>query len=140
MTTLEPVPDGFSPHLHRWELAVPDVVSDVLDDEAVIINLDTGMYFRATGRSSLVWSAVIDGADVGAVADERRDELSEFVGELAGHGLIRPRDTAPEGAPPLPDWPAGSLAIESHADLQDLLALDPVHDVETAAGWPHQPT
>lgn len=125
-----------------YEINAPDVVSDLLDDEVVIINLDTGMYFRATGASAAVWEALIAGADP-APADSDADadadrELAAFVEQLRAHALVRPC-SAPGDAPALPPWTPGELALEVHEDLKDLLALDPVHDVDTATGWPRQP-
>ena len=123
--------------MQRYELNEPDVVSDLLDGEVVIINLDTGVYFRGTGSTAEVWQAVIDGADPAALGDERAAELSVFVGSLVDAGLVRPRSTA--SAAVFPEWAVGSLSLESHSDLQDLLALDPVHDVDSATGWPATP-
>lgn len=117
------------------------MVSDVLDDEAVIINLDTGVYFQAVGDASRTWVSIIDGADTSVDLDRtRRDELDRFVDVLVEHGLVRPRSGSVGSDVALPAWAPGSLILESHDDLQDLLALDPVHDVESAAGWPQQPT
>lgn len=124
-----------------FELNSPDVVSDVLDGEAVIINLDTGMYFRAAGDACGVWSAIIDGADPSSAPEPARAELGAFVEKLTEHELVRTRSGDASGdSSGLPAFAAGSLVIESHADLQDLLALDPVHDVESTTGWPQQPT
>jgi hypothetical protein len=125
----------------RWELAAPDVVSDVLDDEAVIINLDTGVYFQAVGDASRTWVSIIGGADTSVDLDPgRRDELDGFIALLIGHGLVRARSGSDGTVAELPAWAPGSLILDSHEDLQDLLALDPVHDVESAVGWPRQPT
>ena len=30
--------------------------------------------------------------------------------------------------------------VETFADLQDLIVLDPVHEVDATAGWPNRPT
>ena len=125
----------------RWELAAPDVVSDVLDDEAVIINLDTGVYFQAVGDASRIWVSVINGADTCIALDEGpRQELDQFVSLLVGHGLVRPRSEGDSPGTVLSEWAVGALILDSHDDLQDLLALDPVHDVESTAGWPQQPS
>jgi len=41
------------------------------------------------------------------------------------------------GAPPLP---AGTVfappVLEVYTDMQDLLLLDPIHDVDETVGWP----
>jgi hypothetical protein len=122
-----------------YELSAPDVVSDMLGDEVVIINLDTGMYFRAVGPAAHVWQALIEGASPGSVPADQRLELDSYVSLLAGHDLIRRRQT--DGThDPYPAWSPGALTLETHDDLKDLLALDPVHDVNTASGWPEQPT
>lgn len=124
----------------RYELNDPDVVSDVLDGEAVIINLDTGVYFRATGDACTVWEAVIGGAASDTVGESGREEFERLLASLTSGALIRPRsDAAPATVDAVPRFAPGSLVLDSHDDLQDLLALDPVHDVESAAGWPEQP-
>ena len=109
------------------------LTNNILEPEDIVF-VDTGVYFRGTGSTAEVWQAVIDGADPSTLDDVRAADLAAFVAAAAESGLVRPRAT--EGTATFPDWAVGSLSLESHHDLQDLLALDPVHDVDSATGWP----
>jgi hypothetical protein len=64
------------------------------------------------------------------------DDILRFVDQLIQEGLITP---AQQATPPLPiDAPAGDYAppaFEIFSDMQEILLLDPVHDVD-ASGWP----
>jgi hypothetical protein len=75
-------------------------------------------------------------------------EIEAFVLDVEARGLVRPLDPgvrpplranaepAPPAAPGVAATPWTTPVLESHHDLEDLLLLDPVHDV-TSAGWPH---
>ena len=65
--------------------------------------------------------------------------LSGFLKALLAEQLIRraPGSLAPS-APieSLAPWPADALRFERFTDMQDLLVLDPIHEVDEEAGWP----
>jgi hypothetical protein len=82
----------------------PDVVFRELDGEAVILNLESGMYFGLDEVGTRIWQLIqehgalqrvfetmCDEFDVGSDALER--DLLELVDELCAKGLVR---TAPE--------------------------------------------
>ena len=67
------------------------------------------------------------------------DAVIEFVGRLVDEGLVRP---APDGHPSTPIPEAGGAGgpftrptITVYSDMEDLLLLDPIHDVDET-GWP----
>lgn len=128
----------------------PAVVGEVIDGEAVIMDLATGHYYSAEGVGASIWSAIDAGvsratlsgwlgerypAESGALAGA----LDAFVAELCAHALVIevPGDEASLDAPPLA-LPAGRFVapvLNSYTDMEELLQLDPVHDVDEA-GWP----
>jgi PqqD family protein of HPr-rel-A system len=58
------------------QLAIPDnVVYEVLDDEAVILNLESGVYFTLDPVATRIWSLIAERADRAAI---RRAMLEEF--------------------------------------------------------------
>lgn len=118
-----------------YEIAAPDVIADTLNDEVVIINLDTGSYFRLTGDAATAWAIVTAGVDTDDVPAAVRRESERFVGVLVENGLLRPTYRAAVIEGDL-TWPDGALDVEVYDDLQDLLNLDPVHDVPEGAEWP----
>jgi hypothetical protein len=133
------------------------VTHEIIDGEAVIINLDTGNYYSLVETGSLIWSLVDKGASTsdvqnlvqqtyqGDAADIDRG-VQELLGQLQQENLIVPVDVAP--AVDLTELQQILPASNGHAkpsfnppllnkysDMQELLLLDPIHDVDEA-GWP----
>jgi len=118
--------------------------------------------FRAFAHGASVHEVhtlLTDGATPAAVIE---DDLATFVDELVDAGLVEAREPAtgpatggPDGVEPDAPGPAASdLAVpdagatttryeaprlETHTDLEDLMLLDPVHDVD-GMGWPRART
>jgi hypothetical protein len=142
----------------RFRVNAPDVINEVIDGEAIVLHLGTGRYFSARGCGAEVWSWLSASIGVAAVVDaltltyEAAPEViaaavDDFVGYLSQEGLIAPLsdDQAREVAAPSPKVaettdprpPFEPPAMETFSDLEDLLLLDPVHEVSTELGWPH---
>ena len=82
-------------------LTVPDdVLSRVLDDEAVLLDLASGTYFGLNEVGTEIWQLIAEGrtvAEVRAALLERFEvdeatvqaDLERLVGELSERGLVR---------------------------------------------------
>lgn len=125
------------------------VVSDVIEGEAVIINLESGSYYSFNSTGSALWSILQHGpaspSDIAAElagrysgeADTIRDAVDASLKQLLDEGLIieSPRGSASAAQPPgtspadAPAFVAPSLEI--HTDMQDFLLVDPIHEVDT---------
>ncbi len=135
-----------------FRINAPTVLSETIDGEVVILNLDSGNYFNTMGSGAVIWEAIQSGlalpaieaglaARYGLPADEARAVLGRFVEELSDHALIMPHDEAV-----VADVNGATLFSEAgeaftppelgvHSDMQDLLLLDPIHEVDEM-GWP----
>ena len=124
------------------------VTHEIFDGEVLAVNLDTGTYYSMPGLGGLVWTWVVEGVKLRDVArlllitctdvpESMAKELETFVSKLETHGLILPSADEPSQAPAAPTdkRPFEPLHLEIYTDMQDLLLLDPIHDVEEA-GWP----
>ena len=130
----------------RFEVNKPDVVDESVDGEVLIVHLGTGAYYSARGTGDLVWQMVANGATCeaaasalgnGAAVELALPAVERFVGQLVAEGLIRPRTSPPREAPVLsPPVTFAEPLLEKFTDMQDLLLLDPIHDVEDE-GWPN---
>lgn len=135
-----------------WLIDPNKVMSEILDGEAVIIDLATGSYHAAAGVAGTVWEGMVCGHSLDRImGDVRRSHtdvpadaetaVRTFIDSVVAAGLAQPATNAgstsdsrvPAGPEPTP-WSVPVL--ESHDDLADLMLLDPVHDV-TNLGWPH---
>jgi hypothetical protein len=131
----------------------PTVRHERLEDEVIAIDLESGAYFALDDVAAVCWSILAGGGTVDAAVDAtaaRFDVASEtaqhdiehFVEELVRVGLLGPADRPPVPAA-VPDAPPELRAyrppaIERFDDLEELLVLDPIHEVDEA-GWPAAP-
>jgi hypothetical protein len=135
----------------------PSVISESIDDEVVIIALSTGTYYSLRSTAARAWDALVAGGSTEAVAADLATafvtddvavgaEVDAFVARLVADGLVVEADDQP--AHPTPTQPAAPmpapatllpwdpLVVETFTDMQELILLDPVHEVEPGHGWP----
>lgn len=127
------------------------MIHEAIDGEVVMINLENGKYYSLRGSGARVWAGVAGLAGVDEIAadlartyvgaDEAGAAVAAFLAELEGEELIVPSTANPGPAAPsepldaVPD-PFQPPVLERFTDMQDLLLLDPVHEVDEAQGWP----
>lgn len=131
-----------------FELAGKEVVVETFVDEAVALHLGTGRYYSINMSGAEILDLIGTGNDLdGVVAyiatrygTDRHvvdGPVADFVGQLLEEGLIRSTAGAsaslPEG--PRSSEPFAAPTISVYTDMEDLLLLDPVHDVDET-GWP----
>lgn len=130
-----------------YQIQGPDITYETFESEVLIINLGNGSYHSLRGTAVPIWPALVAGHTPEAIAAlwagtaEQREAVSAFARQLADAGLIAPRtEPAPAAPPDRPAaWPDFSTPqLESYTDMQDILMLDPIHEVDMS-GWPRQP-
>jgi len=132
-----------------------NVVSDVIDGEAVIINLETGKYFSLRESGAEIWTALSEGASVPELVElVRRSyegdwhvmvrDVVALVSELQREGLVVAGTDSIDGAAleqlreqtAVGDRPYVPPRLEIFTDMQDFLLVDPIHEVDER-GLPH---
>lgn len=129
----------------------PDVVSETIDGETVIINLYKGLYYNLNPVGSLIWTLIEAGTAQTDImqtlqqhypqfTDTDRVSVTQLCDRLIAEELVIPSDTSLTAEVPALSAPPNFEApvLYKYADMQDLLALDPIHDVDET-GWPNQP-
>ena len=118
--------------------------------EVVILNVDQGSYFALGGWALDIWPALIERCPLDRIADaiaRRYDvpvatigsELDGLVARLKEERILLealPSDAGPALGLTVATGALQPLTFEKHVDLQDLLTLDPIHDVDPEQGWP----
>ena len=139
------------PHV-PLRIANRNVFSKVFDDEAVVLDSVNGVYFSLRGTGVDIWRLIEDnatGAQISEALSARYDAPQEDIARAAGdllEELTRAELIVPD---PSLEANGASLAatekrpfaapeIERFTDMQQLLLLDPIHEVEDG-GWPHTP-
>jgi hypothetical protein len=116
-----------------------DVSAKVLDGEAVIINLSTGVYFSASGTGALAWALLQAGHDRAGIAqgvaerfgvpvDQVDADLDPFLTDLRSHDLVVAGVAEADPATVEIDVDGAAYTppvLEVYTDMSDLLALDP---------------
>lgn len=128
----------------------PAVVDESIDGEVIIVNLDKGLYFSIDGVGAYIWSMIGAGRTVEEIhawiddafgdSAEFDADVDAFLGDLETNLLVTPTDTEPSdlsGAPENPPAGYDKPMLHVYSDMEELLLLDPIHDVDPAAGWPH---
>jgi hypothetical protein len=134
-------------------IASANIHSKVFDDEVVVLEMSSGTYFSLRGSGVQVWLLVEKNASAAGIAealaashDAPKSEIATAVDalleELIGAGLIvadPSMERGGDGAQPSERTPFRPPEVERFTDMQDLLLLDPIHEVDDISGWPHTP-
>jgi len=149
---------GGNIHGSRITVNVPQVIHESIDGEVIIIDLSTGTYYSLKDTAAEAWELIqrpagIDGATMIEVFERRygvpRSELEASLGgflkDLTDEGLVvhaegpgnRVGDTHQSMNGEVSHFTAP--VIEKFTDMQDLVLLDPVHEVHEM-GWPQART
>lgn len=138
----------------RYRLNEPDVSAEVFDEEVLAINLKSGHYHSLRGLGVSLWQGLMEGfsteelvssmvARFPECADTAASETVAYVAQLEAASLIVPStDSAPPSTTPgvpTTGTPYASPVVESYTDMQELLLIDPIHEVDVYTGWPQKP-
>lgn len=138
-----------------------EVVSQVIDDEAIIINMNTGCYYSLDKTGAEIWNCIgqiSTVAEIVGMLECRYDcgeadvatKVEKLLGELEAEQLIEQLQGEHPGnlsqmahQPASQDDTEKTRAIfeeprfEKHSDMRDFLLVDPIHQVDDR-GWPHK--
>ena len=141
-----------------FQINSPHVIHEIIDGEAVLVNLESGSYYSIDNIGAVVWDYVEKGLSssqiveaVAAQYDGKAADIDQGVQnlftQLQAEQLIVPIESSPTNghAPALnaaangPDKPPFEAPVlHKYTDMEDLLLLDPIHDVDET-GWPNLP-
>lgn len=127
----------------------PTIVSENFDNEVIIVNMSRGHYYSLRDSSFHIWQGLEAGLSrdallahltttYGVDTEAIRQPVRNFLDQLEAEGLIL--EGTPTNVSPLPT-PLNQQSftpptLEIYTDMTDLLALDPIHDVNPVEGWP----
>src|SRR5581483_3831599 len=133
----------------------PHIIHEVIEGEAILVNLESGAYYSTDQAGAAVWDAIANGLSVNQTIARLADQYDgdpqairagvlALVSELEQEGLILPHDASPANdaaltpsAPRSDKPPFVAPVLRKYTDLAELLLLDPIHDVDDS-GWPNR--
>ena len=137
--------------MSQFEVNAPHIVGEVIDGEAIIMDLKSGHYYSCLNIGAAIWRGIEAGMDTAGLpgllrgrfpdsGDEVARDVAAFLAQLQEYQLIRPAGPDAAGSGTTGDLFDGidayaSPELQAYTDMKDLLLLDPVHEVDDA-GWP----
>jgi hypothetical protein len=134
----------------RYTVFDQNIVCDIFGDEVVLVNLETGVYYSFMNSAAQVWTRIQNQYTIAEIVSDFEllysnssediiPAVKSFVDNLLLLKLIK-TSTLTERIlinvkSDLTKTAFAEPLIETFSDLQDILLLDPVHDVDQK-GWP----
>jgi hypothetical protein len=138
----------------RVDPNVAEVAAKVIDGEAIIMNLSSGLYYSMDNVGAAIWELIARRYSVREVADVIADrygvdreraagDVQRLVQELLDEHLVAPTTldrerVATPSSPSAPPPPYEPPRLQKYTDMADMLALDPpmpnLRDGANAAG------
>ena len=142
---------------YRLKINEPNIVHENVDGETIILNLDSGNYYSIVDVGADIWNYIEKGAPISEIMPLIRENyecfqggeenaVNSFINQLQQEGLVIPIDDKLNASLLPRNWKEQITAkknkavfnapvLNKYSDMQDLLLLDPIHEVD-ATGWP----
>ena len=131
------------------------VIFEKFDHEIILINLENGNYFSIRQVALIIWELIEKGLDRSSVIstiakiynttfEKIENDLTKFFEELLKESLIGITESAnnvfdtnvKDETIEKQNKPYSKPVLEIYKDMQDLILLDPIHEVDDT-GWPN---
>jgi len=137
-------------NLRRYNIYDNNIISDVFGEEVVLVNLESGVYYSLRYSAAQIWIRLINQyspteifADLIQIyrVDENdlMSDINLFFTQLLEDKIIKIASETEKKSIEFNSKeilvPYTSPVLETFSDMQEILLLDPVHDVDKA-GWP----
>lgn len=131
--------------MKKYIVNTKQAISEDTEGETVVINLETGSYYNLNSEASKIWQYLLKGTDIGVLKTKLKpvnssaideSKIDEFIEKLIAESLIAETEIANSLPQADIEIDFANIVIETYTDMQDMLGLDPIHEVEEEAGWP----
>jgi hypothetical protein len=138
----------------RFRVNAPNVVHETIDGEVVIVHLKKGDYYSLVKVGANIWENLTKGLARGEIIAEMfknydgnqeviEEAVNDFIGKLEDEEIIlvdesngfKTSSVVTETDNNVEKLSFEVPTLDKYTDMEELLALDPIHDVEEA-GWP----
>jgi hypothetical protein len=139
----------------RYRVNNPKVVSETIDGEVVMINLESGSYYSTDRIGAEIWNFIEQCTTPGEILhsmSQRYDgspkdievAVLDFMKQLKEEKLIVADGGGEVASNPIVPAQAAAArnpfvkpSVQKYDDMQELLLADPIHDFDEA-GWPNK--
>ncbi|VXD24269.1 PqqD family protein [Planktothrix paucivesiculata] len=140
----------------KFNANTPKVVHESIDGEVVVVNLEQGDYFSLVKVGADIWDGLIRGLSRGDIVSEIiqhyegehtviENAVNNFIEQLQQEELIvvNTKDAVEsqnnDKTQTIPNEEKLNFelpSLQKYTDMEELLALDPIHEVDEQIGWP----
>jgi hypothetical protein len=138
-------------HMSFYRINKSRIVYEMLNTEVIVIDFNTGNYFALIHVAKLVWQFLEQEVSMQKMVqilsnafrcepDIIANDLKVFFDELLQNGLIEEGSEISAGMANefnIDGWVYDPPKLEKYSDVQNLLLLDPIHEVADG-GWPEK--
>jgi hypothetical protein len=147
------VEGALAPHQTMYEFDRPKFLMERFEDETVLVNVISGYYYSLSGSGPDVLALLDTGLSVEEAAevlgagtgnlDSIRQMVASFATQLLEESVLVPRRPLTASVPRTQAVNGNVAAftppeLTRFDDMREILLLDPVHQVDQAAGWPNR--
>jgi hypothetical protein len=140
----------------KFKINTSNIVHELIDGEVIIVNLKQGDYYSLLNTSAEIWTEIERGQSSAQVVAQLTQNYQEepeiiaqgvqlFIEQLIEEGIIT--ELAGDiqeneiishgfGNNSIDKPPFEMPKLSKYTDMEDLLALDPIHEVDET-GWPN---
>lgn len=146
--------------MNQLKINTSQVVHETIDGETILLNLESGSYFSLDSFGGIIWEFLVADVSPGRIIDELKRQfqsqeseiepsVAKFISYLIDENLVislaneetNDKDTTLDEnlitkLKALDDSIFSPPQLTKYTDMQDILQLDPIHDVDEATGWP----
>jgi len=141
----------------HFRIDSPNVVYETFENEIVVVHFESGNYYSLEKSAADIWSSIARGMTLAEIAQalnrlyrevppDIEEQVGQFVAELRQESLVTadgqdaPVDMGkgeklPDSPVPSEQSAYESPVLQRYTDMQDMLLLDPIHEVDES-GWP----
>lgn len=133
----------------QFSMNSPNIVGEKFDEEVVLVNLNSGIYYSLRENAAKIWTLLTMGYSASQIialyqqhcsesSEAIASQIGQFIDQLIDQDLLLAtrRDLIEVEEPFLQSIGLYTIpTLEIFSDMQDILLLDPVHDVDER-GWP----
>lgn len=144
--------------LEYLKVSEPNVVHETIEGETILLNLGTGNYYSIEWPGTAIWDLLVETGDAEGIRSafvkaniDKQKEVDEaytkFIENLIEEELVVTVENADASTSTFTvdensekefskaASKLDKLTINKYSDMQDMLLLDPIHDVDEK-GWP----
>lgn len=125
----------------------PHVIADDFEGETVIVNLITGGYFSLQGQTATIFPLLSSGVPINQIVDNFKNQdtipkdvmnsdLTFFAKKLVELEILVESEQPPKTPEQMEPIAYERPSISIYDDLEDIIKVDPIHEVNPDIGWP----